>query len=206
MHVSIRFCTAIMLIAICAFSVARGFSFVRFSLAIKTVDLDENRAATIHAWTAVQGVASAALQSQLPKKVDPSDLKEANSRREALAEILSIQPLSSMDWLSLSGMQLMTDQPMEQVFGTLVLSVMTGPNEGYVMADRGIFEVSLWEVLSPDLKRRAAMDLTAEDIIRKNEKLRATLDAKPVGVRNEVRTAVLTTGLATKEVERRLGF
>ena len=69
----------------------------------------------------------------------------ANRRREVLSAILSIKPLSSMDWLSLSGMQLVTDQPMEQVLGSLKLSMLTGPNEAYVMAKRGIFGVSLWE-------------------------------------------------------------
>ena len=37
--------------------------------------------------------------------------------------------------------------------------MLTGPNEGYIMADRGIFGVSLWESLPPDLKRRMAIDL-----------------------------------------------
>ena len=48
---------------------------------------------------------------------------------------------------------------MEQVLGSLKLSMLTGPNEGYVMAERGIFGVSLWESLSPDLKRRVINDL-----------------------------------------------
>ena len=60
-------------------------------------------------------------------------------------------------------MQLVTDQPMEQVLESLKLSTLTGPNEGYVMAERGIFGVSLWEGLSPDLKSRVAIDL-ADDL------------------------------------------
>ena len=53
---------------------------------------------------------------------------------------------------------------MEQVFGSLELSMVTGPNEGYVLAERGIYGVSLWERLSPDLKRRVAIDLAAGEI------------------------------------------
>ena len=53
---------------------------------------------------------------------------------------------------------------MEQVLGSLELSVLTGPNEGYVMAERGIFGVSLWEDLSPDLKNRVAIDLAAMNL------------------------------------------
>ena len=67
--------------------------------------------------------------------------------------------MSSYDWLSLSGLQLITDQPMEQVFASLELSMLTGPNEGYFMAERGLFGASLWERLPPDLQRRVAIDL-----------------------------------------------
>jgi len=60
----------------------------------------------------------------------------------------------------------------------------------------------MWEDLSPDLKRRAAMDLAAEQAMKEGEKIRAVLSTKPVGVRNEVRTALLAAGLPPKDVER----
>jgi hypothetical protein len=205
MRADIRFCTAITIIAICALSVIRGLSLVQFSLATANIHSSENRAETISKWTAVPGVASAALQSQLTEQVDPSDLKAANRRREALSGILSIQPLSSMNWLSLSGMQFITDQPMEQVLGSLLLSAMTGPNEGYVMAERGIFGVSMWEDLSPDLRRRAAMDLVAAETPQ-NARLQAVLSTKSERVQDEVRAAIVATGLSSEQVERRLGF
>ena len=47
----------------------------------------------------------------------------------------------------------------ERVLGSLRLSMLTGPNEGYAMTERGIFGVSLWESLAPDLKRRVVLDL-----------------------------------------------
>ena len=203
MRADIRFWTAITLIGFCAFAVVRGLSIVHFSLAMANISSSENRAEIIHAWTTVPGVASAALQSQLKEKID--DLKAVNSRRETLAAVLSIKPLSSIDWLSLSGLQLITDQPMDQVFGSLVLSVMTGPNEGYVMAERGMFGVSLWEDLPPDLKRHVIIDLAAGDVPEYG-KFRAVLSAASEGVRNELRAAILATGLSPKEVELRLGF
>ena len=109
------------------------------------IDSSEKRAEIVNAWTAVPGLASTALQAELTDEINPSDLKAAYRRREVLSAILSIKPLSSIDWLSLSGMQLVTDQPMEEVLGSLKLSMLTGPNEGYVMTERGIFGVSLWE-------------------------------------------------------------
>jgi hypothetical protein len=205
MRADIRFWTAITMIGICALSVTRGLSNVQFSLAMANIHSSENRAETIHKWTAVPGIASAALQSELTEKINPSDMKAANNRRGALSAILSINPLSSMNWLLLSGMQFITDQPMERVLGSLLLSAMTGPNEGYVMADRGIFGASLWEDLSPDLKRHTAMDLAVGEIPN-DGRFRAALSAKSETVRNELRTAILATGLSPKELERRLGF
>ena len=203
MRADIRFWTAITLIGFCAFAVVRGLSIVHFSFAMVNISSSENRAEIIHTWTTVPGVGSAALQSQLKERID--DLKAVNRRREALAAVLSIKPLSSIDWLSLSGLQLITDQPMDQVFGSLVLSVMTGPNEGYVMAERGMFGVSLWEDLPPDLKRHVIIDLAAGETPEYG-KFQAVLSTKSVAVRNEIRTAILATGVSPKEVERRLGF
>ena len=201
----IRFWTAIAVIGICAFSLVRGLSIVRFSLAMATIDSSERQAETIRLWATVPGVGATALQSKLTEKINSSDLQAANSRREALSAVLSIEPLSSPYWLSLSGMHLITDQPMEQVLGALMLSMVTGPNEGYVMGQRGIFAASLWEDLSPDLKRRTAVDLAGEKP-PENEKFRAILATKSEVMRNELRTAMLATGLSPKEVERRLGF
>jgi hypothetical protein len=205
MRADIRLWTAIALIGICGFSVTRGWVIVHFSFAMANPDSSEKRDEIINSWSSVPEVASAALQAELRKKIDISDQKAANSRREALSSILSIKPLSSVDWLSLSGWQLVTDQPMEQVFESLELSMVTGPNEGYVKAERGIFGVSLWLRLSADLKRRVATDLAAGEIIG-NEKLRAALSAQPARVRNELQAAMLGSGLSPNEVERRLGF
>jgi hypothetical protein len=212
MRIDIRFWTAIVMMGVCAFSVARGWSIVHFSLAVENIDSLNNRAEIAHAWSAVPGVASTALETELRDKIDLSDLKAANRRREGLSALLSIKPLSSFGWLSLSGMQFVTDQPMEQVLESLTLSVLTGPNEGYVMAERGIFAVSLWESLSPDLKSRAAMDLAPMFSPRTPEegaesgKIRAILATKSEGLRNDLRKALLATGRSPKEIEQRLGF
>ena len=184
MRAGIRLLTAIALIGICGFSVAQGWRIVHFSLATMNIDSSEKRAEITNTWRAVPGLASIALQADLTDEINPSDMMAAYRRREMLSAILSIKPLSSMDWLSLSGMQLVTDQPMEQVLGSLKLSMLTGPNEGYVMTERGIFGVSLWESLSPDLKSRVANDLGPTLFPRspaegaEDGKLRAVLSSK----------------------------
>src|SRR5271169_5454172 len=187
MRTDIRLWTAIAIIGICGFSVARGWGIVHFSLAMANIDSSEKRAEIVNTWSSAPDVASTALQADLTEDINPSDLIATTRRREGLSAILSIKPLSSMDWLSLSGLQQVTDQPMEQVFDGLKLSMLTGPNEGYLMAERGIYGVSLWERLSPDLKRRVAIDLATVEI---NDRIRAALFAQPQQVRDELRAAM----------------
>jgi hypothetical protein len=204
MRADIRLWTAIVVIGVCGFSIARGFGIVHFSLAKAKVDSPETRAEIANSWSSAPEVASRALQADLNYQINPSDRKAADHRRQTLTALVSIKPMSSYDWLSLSGLQLVTDQPMEQVFDSLELSTLTGPNEGYIMAERGIYGVSLWLRLSPDLKSRVAHDLTAPEIVG-NVGFRATLAAQPEGVRDELRAAMLATGLSPHEVEQRLG-
>jgi hypothetical protein len=152
------------------------------------------------------------LQADLTDEINPSDMMVAYRRRAILSELLSIRPLSSMDWFSLSGMQLATDQPMKDVLASLKLSMLTGPNEASVMTKRGVFGVSLWESLAPELKSRVAYDLSPTLFPRspaegaEHGELRAALSAKPEHVRKEIREALLATGLSPKEIEQRLGF
>ena len=205
MRPDMRLWTAIVLIGLCGFSIVQGWGIVRFSLAMANSDSLEKRAEIINTWASAPNVASEALQAALRQKINISDPETANSRREVLSSILSIEPLSSVNWLSLSQLQLVTDQPMEQVFDSLELSMLTGPNEGYVTAERGTYGVSLWERLSPELQRRVALDLAGQEI-GGNEKFRAVLSAQPERVRKELRAAMLATGLSPQEIEKRLAF
>jgi hypothetical protein len=207
MRADIRFWTAIALIGICGLSIARGWSIVHFSIATANIDVFENWAEIFKPWTAVPEVASAALQSELKEEIDISDPKAANGRRETFSSIVSIRPSSSLGWLSLSGLQSVTHQPLERVLKSLRLSMLIGPNEGYAMWERAIFGVSLWESLSPDLKRGVVSDLaTAEMETKEKEKFQTILSGQSVEVRDELREALLATGLSRKEIEKRLGF
>jgi hypothetical protein len=212
MRANLRLLTAVVLIGICGFSVARGLGVVHFLLAIARIDSPERRADIVNRWSSAPDVASRALQTDLSYPIDPSDQKAANRRRQTLTALVSIKPMSSSDWLSLSGLQFITDQPMEQVFDSLKLSMLTGPNEGHVMGERAVFAVSLWQRLPEDLKRHAAVDVAAMMFPRtpaegaEAGKFQAVLATQPEWVRNELREAVVATGASPKEIEQRLGF
>ena len=204
-RVTIRLLTAIALIVMSGVAVAQGWGIVRFFLASMDIVSSEKRARIADTWRAISGVTSTALGDELADETNQSDMIAAYRQRALLSAILSIKPLSSMHWLSLSRMELMTHQSMQDVFGSLELSMLTGPNEGYVIEDRRLFGVSLWEKLPPDLKRRVANDLAVGEIFN-GEKLRAFVSAQPEQVRAELREALIAAGVSSKEIEERLGF
>jgi hypothetical protein len=203
-RITIRLLTATALIVMSGIAVAQGWGIVRFFLASTNIVSAEKRARIGDALRATSGITSTALKDELADETNQSDIIAAYRGRELLAALLSIAPLSSMDWLTLSRMELLTHQPMEDVFGSLKLSMLTGPNEEYVMAERGIYGVSLWQRLSPDLKRRVAADLAVDehpDIL----KIRAFVSTQPEQVRTELREALIAAGLSPQEVEKRVG-
>jgi hypothetical protein len=200
----IRLLTVIALIVISGVAVAQSWGIVRFFLASMNIVSSEKRARIGDASRTTSGITSTALKDELADETNRSDIIAPYHRRELLSAVLSIEPLSSMAWLSLSKAELMTHQPMEDVFGSLELSMLTGPNEGYVMAERGIYGVSLWQRLSPDLKRRVANDLAAAEY-PDIQKIRAFVSAQPEQVRTELREALIATGLSPQEIEKRVG-
>ncbi len=211
-RVPFRWMTAIALIIICGVSVAQGWGIVRFFLASMNIVSSEKRAEIADAWRATSGVTSTALKDELADETNRSDTIAPYRRRELLSAILSIKPMSSRDWLSLSSAELTTHRPMEDVLGSLRLSMLTGPNEGYLMPERAIFAFSLWEKLSPDLKRHEAIDLGPVIFPRTPEegaertKFQAVLATKPESVKNDLRAALVATGLSPKVIEQQLGF
>src|SRR6516225_2757044 len=203
MRIGLRLWTAIAMIGLCGFAAASGWHIVHFSLARMGIDSPKKRA-DARAWTSVPGIASTAWQVEMMDQINPSDLTAANERREALSAFLSVAPLSSYHWVLLASMEFATAQRMDDVLDALTLSALTGPNEDYIMVERGIFGLSVWEDLPADLKKRVVADLSAERITE-NPNFRAVRSSKPQGVRNELRAALLADGVSPKDVER-LGF
>src|SRR5690242_10034822 len=108
MRVTIRLLTAIALMIISGVAVAQGWEIVRFFLASTNIVSSEKRARTADAWRATSGVISTALNDELADESNQSDIIVAYRQRELLFAILSIKPLSSMDWLTLSRAELKT--------------------------------------------------------------------------------------------------
>ena len=201
---TIRLLTATVVIVMSGIAVAQGWEIVRFFLASMNIVSSEKRAVFADTLRARSGILSTALIDDLDDEANQSDVIAPYRRRELLSAILSIRPMSSMSWLLLSRAELMTKQSMDDVFGSLELSMLTGPNEGYVMEERRFFGVSLWEKLSPELKERVARDAAVGDIPF-NREFKAFVETQPEQVRNELREALRPIGLSPKEIDERVG-
>jgi hypothetical protein len=88
----------------------------------------------------------------------------------------------------------------------LGLSVLTGPNEGYMITQRGMFGVWQWEALSPESRTRAIADLAARRLSGPILAwLKTTLSEKTEQVRQTIRLALQAQGFPKDEFAR-VGF
>ena len=202
-RLTIRLLTAIAFIVLGGLAVAQGWDIVRFFLAGMDIVSSEKRAKFADTLRARSSIISTALLDDLDDEANRSDVITAYRQHELLSVLLSVKPMSSMHWLALSKADLMTHRSMDDVFGSLELSMLTGPNEGYVMEQRRFFGVSLWDRLPPDLKRRVSNDLAGE--IHDSFYFRVFASAQPEPVKNELREALSAAGLSPKEIDTRLG-
>jgi hypothetical protein len=157
---SFRVSTALVVIGLCALAMSRGWSMVQFSQARAGLAPGERAAGRLGAFAGVPGVATAALEASATPVAGPSDQAGARKRVDELTTVLSLRPMSSMNWLSLAGMRLVTGQPPDKVLAALAMSSLTGPNEHAMMYQRGVFELLQWETLPNDFRKRAIRDLS----------------------------------------------
>jgi hypothetical protein len=192
----IWFLTAVFVVGSCALTVSRGWDIVRYSMA-------DARPDALRPWFDVSGVAFAARERALTVVDDLSDAQKARQRREEITGILSVRPLSSDYWLSLAKMREATGEGSRKVLEALEFSTLTGPNEGVVLAHRGLFGVWQWQILPAEQRMQTAVDLTASRLSNRDEAwLKADLSGKPDVVRQEIRTALQARGLLASQLAR----
>ena len=140
---NIRLLTALAVVGICGWPVWQGVDVIRYEMA-------GTNAEDTHPWVAVSGLASAAREYAMTSVDDSSDDKTIRKRRDELAEMLAIRPLSSRFWLYLAETRVDAHEDPAEAIDALELSAVTGPNEGYMITQRGLFGIWQWEVLPPE--------------------------------------------------------
>jgi hypothetical protein len=199
-----RVLTVFVIIALCLFAGIRGRSIAEFAEAQSVSN--RTGADDLRRWVEVPGVRAAALQTMLAR-TGVSDSEGARQRAERLTALLSVRPLSSEEWLSLAEMRLITGQPAKDVQSALLMSSVTGPNEDYVMWQRGLFGLFIWRSLPTDARRQTIRDFAGalrgvpigdHEIIA----AKSVLNAKSVEARSEITLLLKAEGLSNAELGR----
>jgi len=138
--------------------VLRGWSIVDFAITRARAAHDPSGEA-VRAWIGDPGLTGPALRAALSRTTIAADRETLRRRADDLTLLLATHPLSSAEWLSLAGIRLALAQPYDTVLAALAMSSLTGPNEGAMMMQRGIFGVLQWEALPADARRRTIGDL-----------------------------------------------
>jgi hypothetical protein len=153
-----RLITVAAVVGLCGLAALRGWSIVAFATAGQPGGGTEG--AGVRAWIGAPLVTAAALDATLDDLAGASDIEAASRRIDLLTQLLSVRPLSSVAWLSLAGMRLVTGAPYKDVLATLRMSSITGPNEARLMWQRGMFGLLQWETLPPDFRQQTILDLS----------------------------------------------
>lgn len=154
-----RLLTAFAIIVLCGFAAIRGWSIAHFVEDRARFSSSQSEVGGVDLWIGVPGLSTAALETSPAQTPDASEIEGVRKRAQRLATLLSLRPLSSGSWLSLAEARLMTARPYKEVLSALLMSSLTGPNEGAIMWQRGTFGLLLWQLLPSDARTRTIRDL-----------------------------------------------
>ena len=192
----IRGGTALLILALCVPAVMRGWNILWFSRA--EVNGEDTRP-----WAGVSGLTFSALESSLTALADSADKAQVAKRRDDIIKVLTIRPLASEYWLTLAGIRVLGGEPLLKALDALTLSTVTGPNEGYLITQRGIFGISYWEILPSEVRNRALTELAARRLSGRNaERVRTILAGKTPEVRQNIRAALQARGFPEDDFSR----
>lgn len=154
-----RHFTTALILAGCGVAIVCGWNLVEFSRARVRLAAHAAAADTVRPWIGFPGLTVAALDAALEHKAAATDAADITARARQLGALLAVKPLSPAEWVSLAGLRLVAGEPYQRVLAALDMSRLTGPNEGQVMWERGVFGLLQWDFLSPEGRRRTARDI-----------------------------------------------
>ena len=193
---NIRLLTALVVVGLCGWPIWQGIDVIGFSMAGSSPE-------AVRPWIDVPGVAFAAREDALTPTDDSSDDQTIRKRRDEIAEILAIKPLASNYWVQLAEARVDDHEPISKALDALELSAVTGPNDEYMITQRGLFGIWQWEVLPPENQQRAIADLVAGHLSdSKLAWMKTTLAGKTEEVRRQIRSALQAQGFSQSNFDR----
>ena len=190
---TIRVMTSLAVMALCLWPAWKGFDLIRFAMAKSA----SPPADAVRSWLDDPGVAFDAREIALA----PDDA--SSERRDEIKAILAIRPLSSLYWLLLAEARLGNIEPLSTALEDIEMSTITGPNEEYMITQRGLFGIWQWESLPPDLQRSTIADLVTGYLSdTKLAWVKKILAEKSEAVRQQIQSALQAQGLKKSNFER----
>jgi hypothetical protein len=199
-----RLFTAIVLIGSCIPAVWLGSEIIRFRWAETHSPGGPERTAALRAWNDVPGLMALAREASFTPIDDPTDRGQIFKRRDEIARVLATAPLDSMQWLSFAAVQQASNPQSDSARerDALMMSIVTGPNEGEVLPQRIIFEASNWQSLPPTFRQRMVQDIqNARLTVPEAARLRILLGLKSEQQRSEIRSALELAGISASRIE-----
>ena len=198
----LRISTASVVCAACGCAIMLSVGALRFGLMQAWTDSDAN----LEAYSSlidVSGVRYSArdalLSAMSSAERDTSDSK----LQTAIANILSVKPISSGYWLSLARTRFKMGEPTHQVMEAFSMSSLSGPNEGNILPWRSLFGVSIWDIASPDVRNETILGLSASLPTLTGQQVviaRKLIAQEPEPVRQEIRSLLVVQGVSTNRL------
>jgi hypothetical protein len=154
-----RLFTASSIIAICGFAMVCGWNVVAFSRARVGLASHEAAAGSLRPWIGFPGLTVAAIDASLAHGAAATNAINVKERGQQLDALLAVKPLSPDDWVALAGVWVVAGEPYKRVLAALDMSRLTGPNEGGIMWERGIFGLLQWDFLPPKARSGTIRDI-----------------------------------------------
>jgi hypothetical protein len=202
--------TGLSLVGFASFAAAKGFELARFASIAQAAEASRATgraaqpndipprlaaafiAADLETWRATSGVQDKARTLYLAALIQSGSARTSEIE-EAAADVLAVEPTSSMHWLILAEARAQRGAPASAVLAAVDMSHVTGPREAPAMLMRLPIWLRVWEHL-PDAERALVVghlaDLWQRLDPNRLQQLKTVLADKTPAARAEIRSAL----------------
>jgi hypothetical protein len=159
----------------------------------------------VSSWSGTAGIATRARSLALKILVSETP-GDGAAVENALRELAAASPATAATWQALVAFRRARGDPIESVLVPLRMSALTAPHEEYFVKKRAVFGLEYWADLPEADRRMLVRDLVSPIRNYWTDDYRRILAAKSQAVRDEIRTAVIASGRATKDLFTALGI
>jgi hypothetical protein len=161
----------------------------------------------VAAWKDTPGVASRARGTVLDIVVNHPTSVAAVAH--ALFDVVEVSPTSSGAWQALAEVEAVRGDAMDHVLDAFRMSALTGSHEGSVMKQRALFGLKHWTELPQRDRDTVVRDLLATANLAefgRTDDYRPVIARKSQPERDEIRTALIRSGLGDRDLLQALGL